>query len=172
MKRYEKHVDICWPCCTNHWVVHLFALFTVTAGVVAASRCAALLLLWPWICWRPWFATDVCWQCGGTQPWQTPEPIGTRWDWCSCKHCKLQFVLNSKISKGPILPRSNRGKAASQFFMSLNVFARRFRETATIISQGTATVEGFDTKENIWVQICCLSSASHNLHTCSNLAEA
>ena len=45
-------------------------------------------------------------------------------------------VLNSKISKGPILPRSNRGKAASQFFMSLKVFARRFRETATIISQG------------------------------------
>jgi len=178
MKRYEKIWKACWHMlhkplsCSPFRIVRGHCWSCGRIALCSSALALALNLLTSMVC--HWCVLAM---------WRHSTLANSRTNWdkvgpeCSCKHCKLQFVLNSKISKGPILPRSNRGKAASQFFMSLKVFARRFRETATIISQGTAIGKGFDTKDNlsspaIWVPICCLSSASHNLHTCSNLAEA
>ena len=104
----------------------LFAfLFTLTAGVAAAwyravsALALALNLLTSMVC--HWCVLAM-WRHS-----TLAKNSRTNWDKAGQSgpeiSCKFQL-----ISKSPILPCSNRGKAASQFFMSLKVFARRFRE--------------------------------------------
>ena len=110
----------------------LFAfLFTFTNGALAApyrasSAPLALNLL----------TSIVCHWCVLAM-WRHSTLANSRTTWdqvgpeCSCKMlqkcCKMlhfhQFSLHSKSSKGSNVLRANRRKAASQFFMSLKVFA-------------------------------------------------
>ena len=91
---YDMWCENKWKaCCINHWVVHSLHSShsshscSLSQMELWPHHIAPALLLWPWICWHPSCATDVCWQCGGTQPWRTPEPLGTRWDQNAVAKC-------------------------------------------------------------------------------------